>query len=82
MFEIIRLDMLAELIKMDQRLAHRGYDWTQEFVRPMPVRLSLMDRLLPAIGEWLIKAGNMLKQRSHARLTTEHAQPPNFMIML
>jgi hypothetical protein len=74
--------VIIEFMKMSQKKIHRGYEWTQEFIKPVPVKLSLMDRVLPAVGESLIKAGNKLKQRTHARLTAEHAQTPTFMIML
>lgn len=82
MFEMMKFDMFVEFMKMDHKHNHRGYDWTQEFARPRPIKISLMDRILPAVGEALISLGIKLKQRSHARLTAEHAQTPTFMIML
>ncbi len=82
MLELMKFDMLVELIKLDDKRRNRGYDWTQEFVKPVPVKLSLMDRILPALGERLISLGSKLKQRSHARMTAENAHSPNFMIML
>ncbi|MGE5122878.1 MAG: hypothetical protein ACM3H7_00050 [Acidobacteriaceae bacterium] len=74
--------VIIEMIKMKQRNVQRGYDWTQAFVKPEPVRLSLIDRVLPVIGDSLIRVGNKMKQRSHSRLTADHAQTPNFLIML
>jgi len=82
MFERIETDALAELIKMDQRRAQRGYDWTQELIQPLPDKLSLLDRFLSMIGELLINAGKKLKSRSRAHLPAEQAKSPNFLIML
>jgi len=82
MLELIKFDIFVEFMKMDLKHRHRGYDWTQEFVKPVPVKISLMDRVLPAVGERLISFGYKLKQRSQARLTAEQAQTPTFMIML
>jgi len=82
MFEIIRLDMFVEFVKMDHKHRLRGYDWTQEFGRSPQVKMSLMDRVLTFTGETLIRVGNKLKHRSQDRLPAEQAQAPNFMIML
>ena len=42
----------------------------------------LMDRALPRLGDTLINIGLKLKERSHARMTTEQAPVPSFLIML
>ncbi len=82
MFEIARFDVMVEFMKMDRKRLNRRFDWTQEFVLPIQVKMSLIDRILTRIGEALISLGSKLKQRAHTRLTAEQAQIPNFMIML
>jgi hypothetical protein len=78
MFEMMKFDMFVNFLKMD----HKPHIADTIGPRIVMATISLMDRILPAIGESLIRVGNKLKQRSHARLTAEHAQTPTFMIML
>lgn len=79
---MMQIMIIAQFMKMEQKNSHRGYDWTQEFVQPIPEKISLIDRALPVIGEKLIRMGNRMKQHSRARLTADGAQTPTFMIML
>lgn len=82
MFEIIRFNMLVEFMRLDHKKHLRGYDWTQEFIKPATERRPVTERLLTAVGDSLIRLGIKLKQRSRARLPAETTQSPNFIIML
>jgi hypothetical protein len=74
--------MIAEVIKMDTRTIYRDEDGIDSSMRPIQFRPSLLDRVLPRIGDAMIKVGLKLKYRPDASLNTEQASAPNFLIML
>ena len=43
---------------------------------------SLVDRVLPMLGDTLIHIGLKIKERASIRLATEQASVPTFLIML
>lgn len=43
---------------------------------------SIVARILPAVGETLIRIGTRLKEHSFRKLTPEEASTPTFLIML
>jgi hypothetical protein len=46
------------------------------------VNPPLLNRVLPALGEVLIRLGNRLKEQSYRQPTSEEATAPTFLIML
>ena len=42
----------------------------------------IIDRFLPAIGDFLCRVGTRLKEHSYHKLTSEEASAPTFFIML
>ncbi len=81
MFYEVQLLLIAELM-MKRKNNYPEYDWTSDCSKPVQHKLPVVDRIIDSTGEALISVGNRLKQHSHARLTTEQAQAPNFIIML
>ncbi len=73
---------IVELMKMENRNAGDGLEDGHTLMRPVHFKPSLMDRLLPSLGEALISVGLKLKDRPRAKLNTEQANSPNFLIML
>lgn len=74
--------MIAESIKMNCRTTNRDDDRVDPSMRPVQFRPSLLDRILPFLGDALISVGIKLKYRSLASLSTEQASVPNYLIML
>jgi hypothetical protein len=73
---------IVELMKMENRNSRVEDDSGQSDIRPVHFRPSLMDRVLRTLGEAMISIGLKLTDRPHAKLNTERAQSPNYMIML
>jgi hypothetical protein len=73
---------IVELMKLDNRNACDEFDQVQSNMRPVHFKPSLMDRVLPTLGEAMISVGLKLKNRPHMKLNTEQANSPNYMIML
>jgi hypothetical protein len=73
---------IVELMKMENRNAGDRDEQVQVGMRPVHFKPSFMDRVLPTLGEAMISIGLKLKDRSHAKLNTEQAQSPNYIIML
>ena len=46
------------------------------------VNPPLLERVLPMLGEMLIRFGTRLKEHSYRKLTASEASAPTFMIML
>jgi len=74
--------MIAFDIKMNTKNTYRDDEWTDCYMRPAQLRPSLVDRVLPALGDAMISVGLKLKHRPHASLINEQAPAPNFLIML
>jgi hypothetical protein len=74
--------MIAEDIKMSSRTTNREDDRIDPYMRPVQFKPSLLDRVLPFLGDAMISVGIKLKYRSHASLSTEQASVPNYLIML
>lgn len=74
--------LIAEDIKMRTRNTGRDEDGIDAAMKPVQIRASLIDRILPVVGDAMISVGLKLKSRPHASLTTERAQAPNYFIML
>jgi hypothetical protein len=72
----------VEMMKMENRNIDDGCDQLHSFMRPVQFKPSLMERVLPALGEAMISAGLKLKESSHAKQNAERAQSPNYMIMM
>jgi hypothetical protein len=73
---------IVELMKMENRNTSEGLEDGHAMMRPVHFRPSLMDRFLPSLGEAMISVGLKLKDRPRAKLNTEQASSPNFLIML
>jgi hypothetical protein len=82
MLNIVELMMITQILEMKQQSFQHRNDGTTEYVNPMPIQLSRMDRITDSVGDVLINVGKKLKQHSHAHLAPEQTQAPNFMIML
>lgn len=78
MFEQI----FVERMKIENRIASDDDVLGLANLKPVQIKLSLMDRVLPTLGEVMISIGLKLKDRPHAKLNSEQAQSPNYMIML
>jgi hypothetical protein len=74
--------MIAEDMKMSTKNTHREDECIDAFMKPVQFRPSLIDRVLLALGDAMIRFGLKLKYRPHTSLTTEQAHAPNFLIML
>ena len=74
--------MIAEVIKMNQKKDFPAGEWSMTSLRPVQIRPSLLNRVLPTLGDVMIRIGLMLKDRPQASLTTDQAHAPNFLIML
>ena len=73
---------IAELMRMENRNSRDGIDETHGSMRPIHFKPSIMDRFLPKLGEAMITIGLKLKEHPRAKLNTEQANSPNFLIML
>jgi hypothetical protein len=73
---------IVELMKTENRKTCDEFEQVHSNMRPVHFKPSLMDRVLPILGEAMIIIGFKLKNRSHMKLNTEQAHSPNFMIML
>jgi hypothetical protein len=73
---------IVELMKMENRVTCDGLEEGLRSQKPTQFKPSLMDRILTMVGEAMISIGLKLKDRPHAKLNTEQAQSPNYMIML
>jgi len=78
MFEQI----FVERMKVENRIVSDDDELGLANLKPVNRKLSLMDRVLPTLGEMMISIGLKLKDRPHARLNSEQVQSPNYMIML
>jgi hypothetical protein len=74
--------MIAEDIKMNSKNTSREDECIDSYMIPVEHKSSIIDRVLIALGNAMISVGLKLKYRSHALLTAEQAQAPNFLIML
>jgi hypothetical protein len=74
--------MIAETLKMNTKNTYRDDDCIDAYMKPVQFRSSIIDRVLPILGDAMISIGLKLKYRPHASLITEHAQAPNYLIML
>ena len=74
--------MIAEDIMMRSRNRHRDDDGIRPDMKPVQFKSSLVDRILPLLGDAMINFGQRLKYHSHNQLTAERSQAPNFLIML
>ncbi len=74
--------MMVALILADYKKTQFDPQEDQSLSKPVRVRPSLMDRVLPAVGNTMIRVGLKLKDRPHTRLANEQAHSPNFLIML
>ena len=74
--------MIAETIKMSNRTTNREDELIDPNMRPVQFKPSLLDRVLPSLGDAMINLGIKLKYRSHASLSTEQVSVPNYLIML
>ena len=74
--------MIAVNMKMNTKNTYREDECIDTFMKPVQFRPSLIDRVLPALGDAMISVGLKLKYRPHASLTTEQAHAPNFLITL
>ena len=72
----------VEFMKMENRSASEKDEQGYAAMKPVHFKPSLMDRVLPTLGEAMINIGIKLKDRPHAKLNAEQAQSPNYMIML
>jgi hypothetical protein len=72
----------VELMKLENRNVHTRDEQDFSALKPVHFKPSLMDRVLPTLGEVMINIGLKLKDRPHARLNAEQAQSSNYMIML
>ncbi len=73
---------IAELMKMENRGPGEGLEEGIPSGKPVQFKPSLMDRILPTVGEAMISLGLKLKDRPHLKMQNEQAQSPNYMIML
>jgi hypothetical protein len=74
--------LIAEKILMDTKNTKRDDDCMDSYMKPVQLRSSFIDRVLPVLGDVMISVGLKLKYRPHASLTTEQVQAPNYFIML
>jgi hypothetical protein len=77
MFEM----MMAEKMKSDFQNFGESSELEPKNLKTVQIKHSLMDRILPVLGQALINTGLKLKYRQHARLL-EEAHTPNYLIML
>jgi hypothetical protein len=78
MFEM----MMAEKIKSENKTYRTVPELEPSNQKPVHFKPTLLDRVLPVVGQVMINVGLKLKYRRHLRLTTEDAHTPNFLIML
>jgi hypothetical protein len=74
--------MIAVEMKMNTKHTYRDDEGINTFMKPIQLRPTLIDRVLPALGDAMISVGLKLKYRPHPSLATEQAQAPNYLIML
>ncbi len=78
MFEM----MNAELAKSEMKNSWVDSDLEQPNRKTVQIKPSMVDRALGRLGQVLITTGLKLKYRQYARISSEEAHSPNFMIML
>jgi hypothetical protein len=74
--------IVVELMKVENRSHCVESELGQYSMKPIHFKPSLFDRLLAVLGEAMINIGLKLKDRPSAKLNTEQAHSPNFLIML
>ena len=74
--------IVVELMKSENRSHYVESELGQYSMKPIHFKPSLIDRTLAVLGEAMINIGLKLKDRPHAKLNTEQAHSPNFLIML
>ncbi len=75
-------NLMVELILADIKKTQAYSQEDQFFSKPFRARASLVDRVLPAVGDVMIRVGSKLKDRSHTPPAGEQVHSPNFLIML
>jgi hypothetical protein len=73
---------IVELMKIENRNTCDEFEQVQANMRPVHFKPSLMDRVLPTLGEAMIRVGFKLKNRPNMKLNAEQVHSPNFIIML
>ncbi len=74
--------VIAEKMKTSTKTTNRDDDCIDPSMKTVQFKPSFLDRLLPTLGDAMIRAGLKLKYRPHATLNTEQASAPNYLIML
>ncbi len=72
----------VEMMKLENRNVHIKDEQDFSALKPVHFKPSLMDRILPTLGEAMINIGLKLKDRPRTKLNAEQTQSPNYMIML
>jgi len=78
MFEM----MIAEKMISEHKNVGDSCELSFYNLKPVAIKPSLFDRVLPVVGQALINTGLKLKYRHQVRLSMEEAHSPNFLIML
>jgi hypothetical protein len=74
--------IVVELMKAENRSHYVESELGEYSMKPIHINPTLLDRGLALLGETMINIGHKLKDRAHAKLNTEQAQSPNYLIML
>ena len=74
--------IIVELMKSENRSHCVESELDQFSMKPIHFKPSILDRLLSVLGEAMINIGLKLKERPNAKLNTEQAHSPNYLIML
>ncbi len=74
--------VIAEKMKTSTKTNHRDDDCIDPSMKTVQFKPSFLDRVLPTLGDVMIRAGLKLKYRPRATLNTEQASAPNYLIML
>jgi hypothetical protein len=80
--EAVMKNLENEFINIHQETIQREAHLRQLIKQSETPELPLSDRLAASLGDWLIRVGTRLRDRTYNRLTTEEASAPSFLIML
>lgn len=71
-----------EIISIHQETIHKEANSEQALEQSGLAATPLIDRTANSIGDLLIRLGTRLKKQASAKLTTEEASSPSYLIML
>jgi hypothetical protein len=80
--EAVMKNLENEFVHIHQETIRRETHLRQLIKQSETPGVPLSDRLATSLGDWLIRVGTRLRDRTYNRLTTEEASAPSFLIML